>query len=701
MGEKLMRTQRMKLIMVAVVLGVSVSSFATETGSQVLRLAKIFGSNMVLQRDQADPVWGWAAPGASVAVTLDKHTKITTVADAETGKWMVKLPPLPAGGPHTLTVTSGQEQVILKNILVGDVWICSGQSNMQWPVWTDMGKIALYTETPKQVIAHANYDKIRLYITPMVYSYKEEEDVPEPRGKMYPDQPVDILRKWRVCSPETLPPFSAVGYFFGRAIHRTEKVPVGLIQTAWGGTVCEAWTSVATLLKFPEFHDTVADLEQAGLKAAEKMKAYQKAVDEWQKKVASMDAGFQAGEAIWAKPDMDDSGWASIEVPGVWEEQGYPDLDGYVWFRKIVRLPKSWAGKPLELHFTAINDMNQTWVNGVQISDFKDQPGVDTPRTYTIPGKLVKAGSNLIAVRVYDMGRTGGFVKGVGVMELRNPAAPKKVIPLGGIWKMKPGITLAKAPKRPAEPRVKPNSPNTPSVLYNAMIHPLIPFAIKGAIWYQGESNADRAYQYRTLFPAMITDWRTHWGEGDFPFLFVQLANFTPRKSHPVDDAWAELREAQTMALSLPNTGMAVTIDIGDAKCIHPKNKQDVGERLALAARHVAYGENVVYSGPMYKSMKIEGDKIRLYFEHVGSGLESLGGGLTGFAIAGKDRKFHWACARIEGQTVVVWSADVPNPVAVRYGWDTNPLCNLYNKEGLPASPFRTDDWPGVTVNNK
>jgi sialate O-acetylesterase len=662
-------------------------------------LGGMFGDDMVLQRDMEAPIWGWASPGATVKVIRDSERPAVATAGAD-GKWMVRLVPLPAGGPHEIRVTSGSDSITLTNVLMGDVWICSGQSNMQWPVWTQTSRSAMYTEYPIKEKANAVYPRIRLYIVPMTTSFEPQPDIPLPERRMYSDAPKDVLRTWRECSPETVPPFSAVAYFFGRDLHRDLKLPIGLIQTSWGGSLCEAWTSGEALLDQPEFADTVTQLREDVADPGNLREEYEAAVSTWQDGVLQRDSGYDQNEAVWANPETDDSDWSDIDLPNVWETEGYPGLDGYVWFRKTVNLPKTWARKDLLLHLNAINDANETWFNGERISDFDYLPGLDTPRRYIVPQNAVKAGTNVIAVRVYDMGNQGGFMRSVGTMSLENPKRGRDAISLAGAWKMRVGVELKDLPPRPQEPLALSDSIHIPTVLYNAMIAPLIPYGIKGAIWYQGESNAGRAYQYRTLFPAMIADWRTRWGQGDFPFLFVQLANYQEMKNEPGEDAWAELREAQLMTLSQPNTGMAVTIDIGNAKDIHPKNKQDVGARLALAAQHVAYGEDLVYSGPIYDSMTIEGDRIRLKFAHTGSGLMARGGALSGFSIAGNDRKFVWAQAHIDGDTVVVRAPGIPHPEAVRYAWAVNPWCNLFNTEGLPASPFRTDDYPGLTVNN-
>ena len=488
-------------------------------------LPAVIGDHMVLQQEAAVPIWGTADPGERVTVTLGKQ-QVSAVAD-EGGKWQVTLKAPRAGGPYEMTV-SGKNSIALKDILSGEVWVCSGQSNMAMSVRR--------SNNPEREIASADYPKIRLFAVKRIVA----------------DQPLtDVTGVWAACDSQTVANFSAVGYFFGRDLHKTLKVPIGLIHTSWGGTPAEAWTSRPTL-------EAGADFQPILDRWAKALENYPKAKEEYDQKLAQ------------------------------WKED--------------VEKAKAEGQKP---------------------------------------------------------------------------------------------------PRRPGAPR-GPGHPHMPSGLYNGMIAPLLPYAIQGAIWYQGESNAGRAHQYRTLFPTMIVDWRRAWGQGDFPFLFVQLANFKAEKPEPGESDWAELREAQTMTLELPKTGMAVIIDIGEADDIHPKNKQDVGRRLALAARSVAYGQKLTYSGPMYKTMSVEGNKVRLSFDHIGGGLVARGGdGLKGFAVAGADSQFVWAEAKIDGKSIVVWSDQVASPVAVRYAWADNPACNLYNKEGLPALPFRTDDWPGVTFGKR
>src|SRR6185295_2629117 len=416
-----------------------------------------------------------------------------------------------------------------------------------------------------------------------------------------------------------------------------------------------------------------------------------------------IDAGNK-GEALgYADPATSTADWSRMDLPQQFETAGLL-IDGAVWFRKVLELPESWAGKDLALNLTPIDDQDVTYFNGKKVGSIgRETPNsYMVPRKYVVPGSLVHGGRNVIAVRVFDSAGEGGFSRG-GAMSIGPKAFPESdAISLRGVWEYK--VELALEPKHPdwgSRPEaVGVSNQNNPSVLYNAMIAPLVPFAIRGAIWYQGESNAGRAFQYRTLFPIMIRNWRSAWGH-DFPFYFVQLANWHANKAEPDESDWAELREAQTMTLREPQTGMAVTIDIGDENDLHPRNKVDVGRRLAAWALADTYAQNVIPSGPLFERYTIEGDKVRIRFKH-GVGLKTIDGGVVkGFAIAGDDRRFVWADARIDGDTVIVSSPKVVKPVAVRYGWADNPLANLYNGAGLPASPFRTDDWPGITATRR
>ncbi len=560
--------------------------------------------------------------------------------------------------------------------MIGEVWICSGQSNMEMPVSSGWARVLNH----EKEVAEANYPNIRLLMVDKVTANRSQDNF--------------VSDGWKECSPETIREFSAVGYFYGRELYKDLNVPIGLIETSWGGTIVEAWTSGKTLKRFPEFEDMVKAIELDDKSNEEEDIEVKKKLEEWPDKIeqilkknGTFDHGYQN---INYKTDY----WKTMELPTIWEEEDIK-VDGVVWFSKIITIPESWKDQDLTLSLGRINDYDITWFNGKRVGRGTD---VGELRLYKIPADIVKKGENRIVVEVLDIGNVGGLYGPAKRMKI---LSNKGNISLVGKWKYKIDpvkIDISKLPKKPDQN----SGANRPTVLYNAMIHPLLPYGIRGAIWYQGESNAGRAYQYRKLFSAMIEDWREAWGQGNFPFYFVQLANFMKVKPKPEDDAWAELREAQTMALKLPNTGMAVAIDIGEAKDIHPKNKQEVGRRLALNALAKTYGKDIPYSGPMYQSMKIEVNKVRLHFTNTDGGLTAKDSKqLKGFAIAGADKKFVWAKAKIDGNDVIVWNSKIKNPVAVRYAWAANPVCNLYNGAGLPASPFRTDDWKGITYGKK
>ena len=636
----------------------------TYSPAKNIKLLPLFTDNMVLQQNQDIPIWGKAEPGGEVVVTLNKQEEKRIVD--EDGNWKVNLSPVPAGGPYELVI-SGEKTHKFNNVMVGEVWVCSGQSNMEMPI-AGWGIINNY----KEEIANANYPNIRLLMV----------------EKKTANTPQEIFNSdgWKECSSEAVPEFSAVAYFFGRHLSRELDVPIGLIETAWGGTLAEAWTSGPTLKKFPEFKGIVEKIEIDKSSDEERAIATKKMIAEWPDKIeeALVNSGtFKHG---FQKSDYNTVSWKTMKLPTTWEETGLK-YDGVVWFSKDVKVPKSWKGKDLVLTLGKINDYDITWFNGKRVGR-----GIDVAdfRVYKIPGSLVNAGENKITVQVLDIGNHGGLYGPANKMKL---SSKDKSISLVGNWKYKVDPVKIVIDKLPVKPSLN-LSPNRPSVLYNGMINPLLPYGIMGAIWYQGESNAGRALQYRLLFKSLISDWRNAWGQGDFPFLFVQLANFMKRVNEPVDEPWSHLREAQTMALQLPNTGMAVTIDIGDEIDIHPKNKQDVGKRLALNALAKVYGKDIPYSGPLYRSMKVEGNKIVLQFDNTNKGLKIKGNKkLKGFAIAGENKKFVWAKAKIVGDEVVVSNSKIKYPVAVRYGWAPNPDCNLYNGAELPASPFRTDEW--------
>jgi sialate O-acetylesterase len=639
-----------------------------------VRVPALIGDNMVLQQGRRVRVWGWAEPGERVTVTF-RGEKATATADAR-GRWEVSTGPHKAGGPFELTV-AGRNTLTFRNVLVGEVWVCSGQSNMEWSL--------VNAQDGAKESAAADYPFIHLFTVTKKTSATPLEDV---EGR------------WVVTTPKEAAQFSAVGYFFGRELHKRLNVPVGLIHTSWGGTPAEAWTSRAVLAADPTLKPILERYDRQLTDLPRLQREYEAAQAEWARKYMTEDAGNKGEAEGYAKPGFDAAVWKGMRLPQFWESAGL-DVDGVVWFRREVEVPAFWAGKDLTLKLGAIDDFDTTYFNGERVGS----TGADTPnawvalREYRVPGSLVRAGRNTVAVRVYDRMGGGGF--GGGEMSLAPVGAAKAdAVTLDGEWSYKEEATVpsrridwGSQPQAPG-----PANPNSPTVLYNAMLAPLTPYAIRGAIWYQGESNAGRAYQYRVLFPAMIRDWRAAWGEGDFPFYFVQLANWKARPQDSIDSEWAELREAQTLTLRTPHTGMAVTIDIGNPEDIHPRNKLDVGLRLARWALADTYGMRLEKSGPLYDSFKVEGDKVRISFKHAGGLKTRDGAAPAGFYVAGADRRFVPAEARIEKGEVVAWSKDVPAPVAVRYAWADNPTVNVYNSDDLPASPFRTDDWPGVTV---
>jgi sialate O-acetylesterase len=636
-----------------------------------VRLPAIISDNVVLQQGTKVRIWGNAKPGERVTVTF-QNKSTETVGDAQ-GRWQVFIGPLKNGGPAELTVNS----LTIKNVLVGEVWLCSGQSNMEWPLANTIGAA--------ETMAQANYPEIRMFRV-------EHHTSAEPL--------TDLEGHWIVTTPDEVAHFSAVGYFFGRELYQHLKVPIGLINSSWGGTPAEAWTSHDALVSSPELKPILDRYESSLNMPAQAKEAYAQAVAQWEEKNLYIDAGNK-GEALgYADPATATTDWSKMDLPQQFETAGLL-IDGAVWFRRVLELPESWAGKDLVLNLTPIDDQDVTYFNGKKVGSIgRETPNsYMIPRKYVVPGSLVHGGRNVIAVRVFDSAGEGGFSRGGAMSIAPKGAAESEVISLRGAWDYK--VELALEPKHPdwgSRPEaVGVSNQNNPSVLYNAMIAPLVPFAIRGAIWYQGESNAGRAYQYRTLFPIMIRNWRSAWGH-EFPFYFVQLANWHASKAEPDESDWAELREAQTMTLREPQTGMAVTIDIGDENDIHPRNKVDVGRRLAAWALAGTYGQKIVPSGPLFERFTIEGEKVRIRFKYGGGLKTSDGGVVKGFAIAGEDRRFVWAEARIDGDAVVVWSPKVLKPVAVRYAWADNPVANLYNGAGLPASPFRTDAWPGITT---
>jgi sialate O-acetylesterase len=630
------------------------------TGGQ-LKTASIFGDHMVIQRGIHAPVWGTALPGEKVVVDFAGYT--TTAPVDQTGSWIVRMPVLQQGGPFSMTIRSGTDTIRYSDVMVGEVWLASGQSNMAWTVGAGIGP-----DTDAET-ASADYPGIRYFTVP-------------PKTSVVPLKDTEPAT-WMKVTPETVKNLSAVAYFFSRELHRDKNLAVGIISSSWGATNAHAWISPEMLATHPDFTEIMA-------------KSY-KDPAQWDSIVHQNHLNDKNRDSIANackvgiekgvfRPDFDDSHWKAVTVPINMDKTGMPGFWGVSWFRKTFDVPAGMKGKAGSLKLYARAREIKVFLNGKEIATAGNPEG---EISLDIPKGLLNEGRNVLAMRMYQVWGTGL----IGSPE-SNPsisvANGKLNVMLDGEWHSSGAI----------EPPVPGNQGyyNYYSVQYNARIAPVIPYGIRGVLWYQGEGNAYRAHQYRTLFPLVIQDWRTRWGLGYFPFLYVQLANHKMKQSEPSDDEFAELREAQALALSLPNTGMACAIDIGDPLDIHPRNKLDVGKRLYLAARKVAYGEDLVHSGPLFKSMEVDGATAKIRFSSTGSGLLTRDGGkLRGFAIAGADRKFYWAEATLSGDEVWVSSPKVGNPIAVRYSWEINPDGNLINREGLPAVPFRTDDFKMVT----
>jgi sialate O-acetylesterase len=623
-----------------------------------VRMPLVFSDGMVLQRNKEIPVWGWADANEKVEVHFNKQTK-TITADA-TGKWMVKLDSEKAGGPFELTVT-GKNKIVIKDVLVGEVWICSGQSNMEFQMYKTMNS--------KAEMEDSNYPMIRHFGVAQDLSGSPKEDLK--------------AGKWAVCSKETISDFTAVGYFFAKKLYAELKIPIGIINTSWGGTCVETWTSREAFEKSDEFKTMIAEVPSVDMDAI--FETYKKSVLDNIKKVQGFDVTMN-DENQFKDLNFKDANWPEIKVPSLWENQQIGNIDGVVWMRKTVVLSAEQVKKEAVLHLSKVDDEDITYVNGVQVGTNNLW---EAKRVYTIPAGVLKEGTNVIAVRIADYTGGGGIYGDPADLKIDFKDSN---IPLEGLWKF--NVVQVKI-------AISPNS--YPSLLYNAMVNPLIPYAFQGVLWYQGEANVWRAKQYKKAFPLMINDWRTKWEQGDFPFYFVQLSTFNEFNGNSKSGSrWAELREAQTETLNLPNTGMAVTTDIGNATDIHPTNKQDVGARLASIALNNLYGKKQICSGPMYKSMEIKGNQIILTFDKIGSGLSASDNteNVKGFEIAGADKVFYATKAIIKDNKIIVSSEKVPNPVAVHYGWaDDDTEINLFNNEKFPASPFRTDDWEMITAN--
>ncbi|MDR0506329.1 MAG: sialate O-acetylesterase [Dysgonamonadaceae bacterium] len=620
-------------------------------GEAKVKLPALISNGMVLQRDMPVKIWGWADANETVKLQLSgqSHQTFQTEAD-KNGNWEITLPAQPAGIGYTLIINDME----IKDVMFGDVWICSGQSNMELPVHR---VLSLYKQVP------AN-PQIKQFLVPQTYNF-------------HAPQTDFASGRWATATPITVVDFSAVAYFFALELYDRYKVPIGLINNALGGSPAEAWIGEDSLRRYPHYYSELQRFKDDKLVEGIIVSDRER-IHAWYDDLYRKDKGYAS--TMWYSDQLNTNDWSSMNVPGYWTQENAQPVNGSMWFRKTFSLPDSLSGQPAKLILGAIVDADSVYVNG----QFVGATGYQyPPRRYDLATGILKAGENTLTVRVISESGRGGFVEGKFYgLEFKH-----QTVDLSGSWRYKLGAQM------------EPLQGETfirwkPAGLYNAMLSPMFNYAIKGVIWYQGESNTGKPAEYQELFTTLIRNWRNQWKQGDFPFLYVQLANFMKSCASPTESNWAELRESQLKTLALPNTGMAVTIDIGEWNDIHPLNKQDAGERLALVAKKIAYKENdVVYSGPVYKSMQIDGSKIILSFNHTGSGIMFKNDGENhAFAIAGKDMQFVWASAKIENNKVVVWNDNVAQPVAVRYAWADNPEnADLYNLEGLPASPFRTD----------
>lgn len=615
-------------------------------------LSSLLSDGMVLQRHAEVPIWGRTEANREVRVSF-MGEEYRTQAD-EHGWWRITLKDLPAGGPHEMVITADEERVI-RDILIGDVWVLGGQSNMELPVNRTLDLLADDVRT-------IDLPQVRHFTVPMVYNFHGPQE--EVTGG-----------KWYAATPDQLLDFSAVGMFFARALYQQYQVPIGLIRTAIGGTPIEAWMSEQSLLA----HDLryASEIQQCrdDNYIASVQKRDQERNHEWYTALNQGDIGRAEG---WHEAELDTGDWQRFIVPNRWEGE-LEHVHGAVWFRKEFELPASMAGSEAKLKLGTIVDADDTYVNGVHVGSTAYQY---PPRRYTIPEGVLKEGKNTIAVRVISTHNRGEFIKDMPYKIIANG----QELELTGEWRWRIGKVM---------PQLEPQTffQYKPTGLFNGMIAPLRHYRIRGVLWYQGESNTHTPEGYRDLFAAMVQDWRGNWQIEDLPVIYAQLPNFGYSAVIQPDSLWARFRQEQLKCLSVPHTAMAITIDAGEYNDIHPQDKRTVGERMALCARKLVYGEDLVYSGPIYAGMEREGSALRIKFDHVGSGLTARGGKLGGFAVCGTDGVFHPAEAVIDGDTVVVTHDEIKEPVHVRYAWADNPLeANLYNREGLPASPFTTEE---------
>jgi sialate O-acetylesterase len=672
------------IILFLALFAVQQSAFSGE--AQYIKMPAVFSDNMVLQQKTEVNFWGMATPGETVLVKAGWGASAKTRVRPDS-LWKVKVRTVKAGGPYEVTLQVGDSTIKYRNVMLGEVWFCSGQSNMEMPLagWPPDNPI----QNSAAEIQAANYPNIRLFTVARAVAAEPE---------------FNCVGSWSECNPQTAAKFSAVGYFFGRKLYKELHVPIGLIFSSWGGTAIQSWIGGKFLEQLPEYKAIVEKVDSSR-PMVKKLDAWihsHPMVDVSAKPLADQYKNLDFGDSACAKPDFNDESWRTMKLPVYWQTTDAGVFNGAVWFRKKVEIPRGWLDTNLVLALGPIDDMDETYVNGVKVGETLQLGFYSTPRVYEIPKEAAKDSILTIAVRVLDTGGFGG-IWGNGVkMQVYPKGDSSQGIPLSGEWKYLPvaeylnnqffvygsGGEFNNRPKPLAS-----LSPFTPTMLYNGMIAPVIPYTIKGVTWYQGESNSDLPSDYNnygTMFKLMIKNWRTVWGEGNFPFYFVQIAPWT----YPETSKSYVVRDAQFKTLSVLNTGIAVTLDIASLTTIHPPDKQDVGLRLALWALAKNYHKKVLYSGPLYRSMKIQKGKAILSFDDADGGLVVKdSSGNTNFLVAGKDSVFVKANVKVDGKKLVVWSDDVKRPIAVRYTWGNTEEATLFNKTGLPAPTFRTDNW--------
>ncbi len=631
-----------------------------------VKLARLFSDHVVLQRQKPIPVWGWANPSETVNVSLGNQNK-TAMANSS-GKWTVIFAPLEASNePLELKAAAKSGTAAAQDVLIGEVWLCSGQSNMEFTV----KQAKNFADEKKD----ANYPQIRQF-----YVEHNVEIAPQTDLK---------TGDWKASSPDSVGDFTAVGFFFARDVYKKLKIPIGLIHSSWGGSQIEGWISKEGMLSSDELKTYGQNLPTSWAEAD--------AILEKNVKRATLgDANINptmADERKYLDANFDVSKWVTNNPIGQWDWKGIWAWRGNGFMARDVEIPADFVARETVLGLAESNSYNEIYINGKQIF-----AGVTKgKREIKIPPNSWKTGANRLVLKMnkaiepewFGLGFQGSaddvFVK----------AGDEKIALGDNNWKLMPSFAETHTYAH--------SSNNVGTLIYNGMIAPLVPFAMRGVLWYQGETNAGRSYQYRKTFPLMIEDWRKKWND-DFYFDFVQLSSYGANQDSNAGSGWAELREAQTMTLSLPKTGMAVTTDIGNANDIHPTNKQDVGLRLAAIALKQTYRQDIPFSSPLFEAVKYENGKAIVSFRYADGGLTAKDkfGYLKGFEMAGADRKFYYAKAEIAGDKVIVSNESVKNPVAVRYAWSDAPTdANLYNAAGFPASPFRSDDWQGITVANK